>query len=74
MSLAFSRWSVTADAWFQSQAVLVGFVVDIVALALVFLQILPFSHIVVIPPLFHTHGLFIYIRRYGILAVDRVVK
>jgi hypothetical protein len=44
-----------------------------IALGQVFLQVIWFSPVSIIPPMLHTHP-FIYHRRCLILAVDRAVK
>jgi len=49
---------------FNSRPVYVGFVVD---------KVLLFFTVNIIPPVLHTH-LFIYVRRYMILATESVVK
>jgi hypothetical protein len=51
----------------------VGFMVDNVALGQVFLSVLLFSSVSVIPPMLHTHS-FIYCRRCVTLAIDSVVN
>jgi len=56
---AVSHCLLNTEAWFNPRPVHVGFVVDRVALRQVFLQVLRFPTIIVIPPVLHIH-LFIY--------------
>jgi len=56
---AVSHCLLTTEAWSNARQVHVGFVVDRVAMRQVFLQVLWFTTIIIIPPVLHIH-LFIY--------------
>lgn len=53
---------------------LVGFMVDTVTLGHIFLRVLRFSPIFLIPPMFHTHNSFIYNHCCVIVAIDSIIK
>ena len=73
MPQAVSRRPVATEAWVQSQAILCGIFGGHITLEQGFLQILRFSPVTIIPPMFHTHSLT-YHRRCMMLAIDSVVK
>jgi hypothetical protein len=50
MAQAVCRWPLTAAAWVHAQVNPMGFVVDKVALGQVFLRVLRFSSVNIIPP------------------------
>jgi len=52
---AVSHCLLTMEAWFNPRPVHVGFVVDRVAMRQVFLQVLRFPTIIIIPPVLHIH-------------------
>jgi hypothetical protein len=54
-SLGFSRWAFNVGARVHIRPVHVRFVVDKVTLGLVFLRLLRFSLVSIIPPMLHTH-------------------
>jgi len=56
---AVSHCLPNTEAWFNPRPVHVGFVVDRVAMRQVYLQVLQFPTIIIIPPVLHVH-LFIY--------------
>lgn len=74
MAVAVSTQLLTAEVRFLSLAILVGFVVDRMALGQSFfppvLQLFPVS---IIPQMLHTHS-FTHYRSYTILANERVFK
>jgi hypothetical protein len=51
---AFSRRPLTAEARVRAEVFLVGFAVDKLALGQIFLRVLLFSSVIIIPPVLHT--------------------
>jgi hypothetical protein len=74
LSQAVSRLPLTAKFRVNLRSVHVTFVVDRVAVGLVFLRLLQFCRKTIIPPILHTHISIIYSRRYITLPTDNVVK
>jgi hypothetical protein len=59
MAQAVSQQTLTTEAWFHSQAVHVGYMLNKMALGQVFLQVRRPSRVSVIPPAIHTPTVFI---------------
>jgi hypothetical protein len=71
---ATNCWPVAAEALIIPQACLTLFVLDKVALGQVFLRVLSFPSVTIIPPISHTHISFICHRHYTVSLTDSVVK
>jgi hypothetical protein len=71
---ATNSWPVAAEALIIPRACLMLFVLDKGALGQVFLRVLCFPSVTIIPPIFHTSISFICHRHYTVLLTDSAVK